>query len=43
MPVKMCLYALNLPFRPDLGRPGRDNVTDGCINGNEEDVCAEGI
>ena len=34
---------LNLPFRDDLGRPGRDNVIDGYINGNEEDVCAEGI
>ena len=34
---------LNLPFHPDLGRPGRDNVIDGYINGNEEDVCAEGI
>lgn len=34
---------LNLPFRPDLGRPNRDNVIDGYINGNEEDVCAEGI
>ncbi len=34
---------LNLPFRTDLGRPGRDNVIDGYINGNEEDVCAEGI
>ena len=34
---------LNLPFRADLGRPGRDNVIDGYINGNEEDVCAEGI
>ena len=34
---------LNLPFRPDLGRPTRDNVIDGYINGNEEDVCAEGI
>jgi AICAR transformylase/IMP cyclohydrolase PurH len=34
---------LSLPFRPDLGRPGRDNVIDGYINGNEEDVCAEGI
>ena len=33
---------LNLPFRKDLGRPGRDNVIDGYINGNEEDVCAEG-
>ena len=34
---------LNLPFREDLGRPTRDNVIDGYINGNEEDVCAEGI
>ncbi len=34
---------LGLPFRADLGRPGRDNVIDGYINGNEEDVCAEGI
>lgn len=34
---------LELPFREDLGRPGRDNVIDGYINGNEEDVCAEGI
>ncbi len=33
---------LNLPFRPDLGRPERDNVIDGYINGNEEDVCADG-
>ena len=34
---------LNLPFRAELGRPNRDNVIDGYINGNEEDVCAEGI
>ncbi len=34
---------LDLPFKPDLGRPNRDNVIDGYINGNEEDVCAEGI
>ena len=34
---------LALPFREDLGRPVRDNVIDGYINGNEEDVCAEGI
>ena len=33
---------LNLPFREDLGRPERDNVIDGYINQNEEDVCAEG-
>ena len=34
---------LNLPFRADLGRPTRDNVIDGYINGNEEDVCEDGI
>jgi len=33
---------LNLPFLDTLGRPDRDNVIDGYINGNEEDVCAEG-
>ena len=27
----------------DLGRPDRDNVIDGYINQNEEDVCADGI
>jgi len=34
---------LNLPFRADLGRADRDNVIDGYINKNEEDVCADGI
>ncbi len=34
---------LNLPFLSTLGRPDRDNVIDGYINGNEEDVCADGI
>ena len=34
---------LNLPFKPTLGRPDRDNVIDGYINKNEEDVCQEGI
>ena len=34
---------LNLPFRPELGRPERDNAIDGYINQNEEDVCAEGV
>ena len=34
---------LALPFRKDLGRANRDNVIDGYINGNEEDVCADGI
>ncbi len=33
---------LNLPFRKDISRPDRDNVIDGYINKNEEDVCAEG-
>ena len=33
---------LALPFKPELGRPDRDNVIDGYINGNEEDVCADG-
>ena len=34
---------LNLPFLDTLGRPDRDNVIDGYINKNEEDVCADGI
>ena len=34
---------LNLPFKPDLGRAVRDNVIDGYINKNEEDVCADGV
>ena len=34
---------LSLPFRADLSRPNRDNVIDGYINGNEEDVCADGL
>ena len=33
---------LALPFKSELGRPERDNVIDGYINQNEEDVCAEG-
>ena len=33
---------LNLPFKDSIGRPDRDNVIDGYINKNEEDVCAEG-
>ena len=33
---------LNLPFKADIRRPDRDNVIDGYINRNEEDVCAEG-
>lgn len=34
---------LALPFLQSLGRPDRDNVIDGYINQNEEDVCADGI
>lgn len=34
---------LGLPFLDGLSRPERDNVIDGYLNGNEEDVCAEGI
>lgn len=33
---------LNLPFLPTIKRPDRDNVIDGYINQNEEDVCADG-
>ncbi|MBQ2377656.1 MAG: phosphoribosylaminoimidazolecarboxamide formyltransferase, partial [Clostridia bacterium] len=33
---------LNLPFLPTISRPDRDNVIDGYINKNEEDVCADG-
>ena len=33
---------LSLPFKETLGRPDRDNVIDGYINKNEEDVCADG-
>ncbi len=34
---------LALPFWEDIRRPERDNVIDGYINQNEEDVCAEGV
>lgn len=34
---------LSLPFKPGIRRPDRDNVIDGYINKNEEDVCADGI
>ena len=33
---------LNLPFKETIKRPDRDNVIDGYINKNEEDVCADG-
>ena len=34
---------LALPFIPTLSRPERDNIVDSYINGNEEDVCADGV
>ncbi|MBR4057938.1 MAG: phosphoribosylaminoimidazolecarboxamide formyltransferase [Oscillospiraceae bacterium] len=34
---------LNLPFLDTVGRPDRDNVIDGYINHNEEDVCEDGV
>ena len=34
---------LNLPFKDDIRRPDRDNIIDGYINRNEEDICADGI
>lgn len=34
---------LELPFKDDIKRPDRDNIIDGFINRNEEDVCADGI
>ena len=34
---------LNLPFKEDVARTTRDNVIDGYINQNEEDVCEDGI
>ena len=34
---------INLPFKDTLGRADRDNVIDGYINQNEEDVCADGV
>ena len=41
--LRMHPKTLALPIREDIGRPMRDNVIDGYINGNEEDVCADGI
>ena len=32
-----------MPFKDTIGRPDRDNVIDGYINKNEEDVCADGV
>lgn len=40
--LRQCDKVLNLPFKDDMSRAERDNVIDGYINKNEEDVCAEG-
>ena len=40
--LRQCDKVLSLPFKENLKRPDRDNVIDGYINRNEEDVCAEG-
>ncbi|MDO4379596.1 MAG: phosphoribosylaminoimidazolecarboxamide formyltransferase [Clostridia bacterium] len=40
--LRQCDKVLSLPFKDSLKRPDRDNVIDGYINRNEEDVCAEG-
>ena len=41
--LRQHVKVLALPFREGMGRADRDNVIDGYINQNEEDVCAEGI
>ena len=41
--LRQCDKVLSLPFLPTLGRADRDNVIDGYINKNEEDVCADGV
>ena len=41
--LRQCDKVLDLPFLPTISRPDRDNVIDGYINKNEEDVCADGI
>lgn len=40
--LRMHDKVLSLPFKDTLRRADRDNVIDGYINRNEEDVCAEG-
>ena len=40
--LRQCDKVLNLPFKDTLKRAERDNVIDGYINKNEEDVCADG-
>lgn len=41
--LRMYEKVLNLPFKDSLSRPERDNIIDGYINKNEEDVCEDGI
>ena len=41
--LRQCDKVLSLPFRDDIKRPDRDNIIDGYINRNEEDVCADGV
>ena len=41
--LRMHEKVLNLPFKDSLSRPDRDNIIDGYINKNEEDVCEDGI
>ena len=41
--LRQCDKVLALPFLDTLGRPDRDNVVDGYINKNEEDVTADGV
>jgi len=40
--LRQCDRVLDLPFLDSLKRPERDNVIDGYINHNEEDVTADG-
>lgn len=40
--LRMHEKVLNLTFKDSLSRPERDNIIDGYINKNEEDVCEEG-
>ncbi len=41
--LRQCDKVLNLPFKEDIKRADRDNVIDGYINKNEEDVCQDGV
>ncbi|MGM9522643.1 MAG: phosphoribosylaminoimidazolecarboxamide formyltransferase [Oscillospiraceae bacterium] len=41
--LRQCQRVLELPFKAGLGRADRDNVIDGFINKNEEDVTADGV